>query len=64
NTGRWWNNTINESTPGIVTLNVGGYSPLLGESYGEIAAVSRSQHRVRASGRAARAAISPSFSNL
>jgi LmbE family N-acetylglucosaminyl deacetylase len=45
NTGRWWNNTINESTPGVITLNVGGYSPLLGESFSEIAAVSRSQHK-------------------
>lgn len=45
NTGRWWNQTINESTPGVVTLNVGGYSPLLGTSYSEIAAISRSQHK-------------------
>lgn len=45
NTGRWWNNTINENTPGITTLNVGGYSPLLGESFTEIAAKSRSQHK-------------------
>jgi LmbE family N-acetylglucosaminyl deacetylase len=45
NTGRWWNTSINENTPGIVTLNVGGFSPVLGESYSEIAAVSRSQHK-------------------
>jgi LmbE family N-acetylglucosaminyl deacetylase len=45
NTGRWWNTTINENTPGIITLNVGGYSALLGESYSEIAARSRSQHK-------------------
>jgi LmbE family N-acetylglucosaminyl deacetylase len=45
NTGRWWNQTINENTPGIITLNVGGYSALLGTSYTEIAAVSRSQHK-------------------
>lgn len=45
NTGRWWNNTINESTPGVLTIDVGGYSPLLGESFSEIAAVSRSQHK-------------------
>lgn len=45
NTGRWWNTTINENTPGIVTLNVGSYNPLLGESYSEIAARSRSQHK-------------------
>jgi len=45
NTGRWWNTSINENTPGIVSINVGGYSPLLGESYSEIAAISRSQHK-------------------
>jgi LmbE family N-acetylglucosaminyl deacetylase len=45
NTGRWWNQSINESTPGVVTLNVGAYSPLLGESFTEIAARSRSQHK-------------------
>lgn len=45
NTGRWWNQTINENTPGIVSLNVGGYSALLGTSYSEIAAISRSQHK-------------------
>ncbi len=45
NTGRWWNTTINENTPGIVTLNVGSYNALLGQSYTEISATSRSQHK-------------------
>src|SRR5688572_26734935 len=45
NTGRWWNNTISESTPGVIALHVGGYSSLLGQSFTEIAAVSRSQHK-------------------
>lgn len=45
NTGRWWNNSINEDTPGVITLDIGGYSPLLGESFSEIAATSRSQHK-------------------
>lgn len=45
NTGRWWNNTMNENTPGIITLHVGNYSPLLGTSFTEIAAISRSQHK-------------------
>ena len=26
NTGRWWNQTINENTPGILTMNVGTYN--------------------------------------
>jgi LmbE family N-acetylglucosaminyl deacetylase len=45
NTGRWWNQSINENTPGVITINVGAYSPLLGESFSEIAARSRSQHK-------------------
>src|SRR5690606_21818996 len=45
NTGRWWNSSITENTPGVVAIDVGGFSPLLGSSYSEIAAVSRSQHK-------------------
>ena len=52
NTGRWWNTTINEQTPGIVALNVGAYNPLLGKSIAEIAAVSSSQHKSQGWGRA------------
>lgn len=45
NTGRWWNQSINENTPGVLHANVGAYNPLLGKSYSEIAAESRSQHK-------------------
>ncbi len=45
NTGRWWNQTINENTPDIISFNVGGYNSLLGTSYTEIAGISRSQHK-------------------
>ncbi len=45
NTGRWWNQTINENTPGILSMNVGTYNTLLGKSYSEIAAESRTQHK-------------------
>ncbi|MBL7872651.1 MAG: PIG-L family deacetylase [Cyclobacteriaceae bacterium] len=45
NTGRWWNQTISEKTPDIVTMNVGTYNPLLGKSYSEIAAASRTSHK-------------------
>lgn len=45
NTGRWWNQTINENTPGILTMNVGTYNTLLGKSYSEMAAESRTQHK-------------------
>jgi LmbE family N-acetylglucosaminyl deacetylase len=45
NTGRWWNNTIDGNESGVLTINVGGYNTLLGTSYSEIAALSRSQHK-------------------
>ncbi|MEO1050675.1 MAG: PIG-L family deacetylase [Bacteroidota bacterium] len=45
NTGRWWNSSINENTPGVVTVDVGKYNTLLGKSYTEIASESRSQHK-------------------
>jgi LmbE family N-acetylglucosaminyl deacetylase len=45
NTGRFFNESINENTPGVVTLNVGTYNVLLGKSYSEIAAESRTQHK-------------------
>ncbi len=61
NTGRWWNTTINEKTPGIVTLNVGAYNPLLGRSNGEIAAMSSSQHKSQGWGRAGQRGYDPEF---
>lgn len=45
NTGRWWNNSITAETPGVVAVDVGKYNTLLGASYTEIAAISRSQHK-------------------
>jgi LmbE family N-acetylglucosaminyl deacetylase len=51
NTGRWWNRDINENTPGVVAIDVGGFSPLLGKSYTEIAALSSSQHKSQGWGR-------------
>lgn len=45
NTGRWWNQSVNENTPGVISFNVGAYNSLLGTSYTEIAAISRSQHK-------------------
>jgi LmbE family N-acetylglucosaminyl deacetylase len=61
NTGRWWNNTINENTPGIITMDVGGYSPLLGKSYSEIAALSRSQHKSQGFGSRGTRGYQPEF---
>ncbi|MDX1628101.1 MAG: PIG-L family deacetylase [Fulvivirga sp.] len=45
NTGRWWNPDISADDEGVLTVNVGAYNPLLGESYTEMASRSRSQHK-------------------
>ncbi|NML63730.1 LmbE family protein [Hymenobacter sp. RP-2-7] len=42
-----------ENMDGYLKLDAGGYNPLLGQSYGEIAAHSRSQHRSQGFGAAA-----------
>ena len=42
-----------ENMDGYLTLDAGAYNPLLGQSYGEIAARSRSQHRSQGFGSAA-----------
>lgn len=52
NTGRWWNKDIDANTPGIVTMDVGVYNQLLGKSYSEMAAVSRTQHKSQGFGSA------------
>ncbi len=51
NTGRWWNTTVDENTPGVITLDVGGYNAVLGQSYPEISALSSSQHKSQGWGR-------------
>lgn len=45
NTGWWWFRNSGQDTTGFSTINVGEYNPLIGESYGEIAARSRSMHK-------------------
>lgn len=42
--------TVNTERPDQFKIDVGGYNPLLGESYGEIAAKSRSQHKTQGFG--------------
>ncbi len=61
NTGRFFDQTINETTPGVVNLNMGTYNTLLGKSYSEIAAESRSQHKSQGFGSAGRRGDSPEF---
>ena len=45
NTGRWWNDSISAKDPGVVTIDIGKYNAVLGTSYNELAARSRSQHK-------------------
>lgn len=45
NTGRWWNDSISGDDPGVVTIDIGEYNSVLGTSYNELAARSRSQHK-------------------
>ncbi len=45
NTGRWWNDSISVKDPGVVAIDIGKYNPVLGTSYNELAAYSRSQHK-------------------
>jgi len=45
NTGRWWNPNISADEEGVVTENIGEYNPLLGISYNELAAKSRTMHK-------------------
>ena len=50
NTGRWWNSNISDNDPGVVSLDIGGYNDLLGTSYNELAALSRSMHKTQGFG--------------
>jgi LmbE family N-acetylglucosaminyl deacetylase len=61
NTGRWWNTSINEQTPDIITLDVGAYNPVLGKSMTEIAALSSSQHKSQGWGRPGERGYAPEF---
>lgn len=42
--------SVNTESPDQFKIDVGGYNPLLGKSYGEIAAESRSQHKTQGFG--------------
>jgi LmbE family N-acetylglucosaminyl deacetylase len=61
NTGRWWNQTISETTPGVLSMDVGAYNPLLGKSYAEISALSSSQHKSQGWGRRGERGYLPEF---
>jgi LmbE family N-acetylglucosaminyl deacetylase len=61
NTGRFFDNTVNDGTPGVVVVNMGTYNTLLGKSYSEIAAESRSQHKSQGFGSSGRRGDSPEY---
>ena len=61
NTGRWWNKDITKDTPGIVTMDIGVYNTLLGKSYSEISAESRTQHKSQGFGSSGRRGESIEF---
>ncbi|MES2265255.1 MAG: PIG-L family deacetylase [Bacteroidota bacterium] len=44
--------SVNTTSPNQFKINVGGYNPILGKSYGEIAAESRSNHKTQGFGSA------------
>ena len=50
NTGRWWNSNISDEDPEVVSQDIGGYNKLLGTSYNELAALSRSMHKTQGFG--------------
>ena len=50
NTGKWWNDNISDEDPGVVSLDIGGYNKLLGTSYNELAALSRTMHKTQGFG--------------
>ncbi|NEQ48691.1 MAG: PIG-L family deacetylase [Leptolyngbya sp. SIO3F4] len=45
NDSPWWDSEIEKRQHEYVVVDVGAYNPLLGRSYREVAALSRSQHR-------------------
>ena len=45
NTGRWWNDKISANDSGVVAENIGVYNKVLGTSYNELAARSRTMHK-------------------
>lgn len=56
NTGKWWQPDIDSlyiAEPGkYARVNIGEYNPILGQSYSEIAGMSRSQHKTQGFGAA------------
>ena len=64
NLSRFFNQNLNEKTPGVITIDMGGYNPLLGVSYPELSAASRSMHKSQGFGSRARRGYTPEFFEL
>ena len=61
NTGRWWNPDMDGSEEGVLTIDVGAYNPLIGTTYTELAARSRSQHKSQGFGSTGSRGITPEY---
>lgn len=61
NLSRFFVPEVNEKTPGVLTMDMGGYNPLLGQSYPELSAESRSMHKSQGFGSRARRGPLPEY---
>jgi LmbE family N-acetylglucosaminyl deacetylase len=61
NTGRFFNQSISESTPNVVNINMFEYNPVIAKSYSELAAISRHMQRSQGFGSPARRSESLEF---
>ncbi len=53
NASNWWNkgiDTLAKNNPDYLIFDIGGYNPLLGQSYNEIGTLARSQHKCQGFG--------------
>lgn len=64
NTGRWWNPDMNDDSDSVVSVDIGAYNPVLGKSYSEIAAESRSQHKSQSFGVSSTRGVQPEYLEL
>jgi LmbE family N-acetylglucosaminyl deacetylase len=64
NTGRWWNPDITDDSDSVISVNIGAYNPVLGKSYSEIAAESRSQHKSQSFGVSSSRGYQPEYLEL
>ncbi|MDE0470860.1 MAG: LmbE family protein, partial [Ekhidna sp.] len=61
NTGWWWFRNPKRDTSGLISINMGKFNPLIGASYGELAAFSRSMHKSQGFGSAGTRGDQPEY---